>query len=110
MPGGFTIICDDGSELVIPAIDYGSRFIDARGHVNWLSLAAESRTASLAAHVLANEAWDRSTDDEINAILFEHDIDPAQIADYRADIIAIAKRARRNAYYDAKCRREPWRL
>ena len=71
-----------------------SRFIDARGRILWLSLDAENPTAKLAAQVLSHEAWDRSSDDEINAMLFEYGIDPAQIADYRADVIAVAKRDR----------------
>jgi hypothetical protein len=82
----------------LPVHDYGSRFIDARGHINRLSLADENPTAALAAHVLAQEAWDRSTDDEINAMLWDHGIDPAQIADYRDDVIAIAKQDRIIAY------------
>lgn len=93
----YTFIQPDGSVITAKSHHRGSRFIDARGRINWLSLAQESRSASLAAHVLADEdfgAWDGSTDDQINAILFEHDIDPAQIANYRDDVIAVAARAR----------------
>lgn len=87
----------DGREVIVRNPHRASRFIDSRGKVNMLALAAENATAALAAQLLAHEdhgAWDGSTPDQINAILFENGIDPAQIEDYRDDVIAVAARGR----------------
>ena len=88
---------------------YGSCFIDERGDVLWLELQAACPTAFRAAQILSDEdkgAWDRSTPDEINAILIENGIEPAQIALLRADIVVVAARARLLAYREDKKNRE----
>ena len=88
---------------------YGSCFINDRGDVLWLELQAACPTAFRAAQILSDEdkgAWDRSTPDEINAILIENGIEPAQIALLRTDVVILAARARLLAYREDKKNRE----
>ncbi len=74
-----------------------SRFIDRSGRVAWVDLRAECPTAHRAAEILSCEGVDGATDDEVDALLWSHEIDPAQVDERRADVLAIAAHERAGA-------------
>ena len=71
------------------------RFLYEDGNIRWHALRTECPTCFRAALILRDESTDDASDDEVNALLFERGINPAQISHLRADVLALAGHARR---------------
>ena len=71
-----------------------SRFIDMRGNIAWDGLGLENPTAREAVEILACEGGDGDTPEQVDTLLWSHDIDPAQVEVHRADVLAIAAHVR----------------